>query len=67
MNKHENRKQNKAAFLTFSKLSTFWNHSISMDTKGPLNPAFEDNHYIHVIVDHFRNYIVIVPTPKNAY
>ena len=37
-----------------------------MDTKkGPLNPAFDRNHYIYVIVDQFSNYNVTVPISKN--
>ena len=63
--KYKSMKQNKAAILPFSKLSTFPNHSISMDTKGPINPASEGNHYFCVIFDLFSNYIVTVPTPKN--
>ena len=58
-------KENKAAILPSSKMSTFFNHSSSMDTKDPINLASAGNHYIYVIVDHFSNYNVTVPIPKN--
>ena len=44
---------------------TFSNHSISMHTECPINRASEGNHYIYVIVDHFKNYIITVPSPKD--
>ena len=65
--KYKIMEQNKIATLPFSKLSTFFNHSFSIDTKGPLNPASDGNHYFYVIVDHFSNYLVTVPTPKNIF
>ena len=68
MHMHKNLKQNKAAVLPFSKLSTFFNLWIlcnSMDTKGPINTAPERNLYIYEKVDLFSNYIVTVPTPKS--
>ena len=58
-------KTNKAAVLPIMKLSTFLNHSISIDTKGPLNPASDGSHYTNVFVDPFSNYVVTVPTPKS--
>ena len=64
MHKYKNMKQNKAAILPFSKLLNLPNHSTSMDTECPLNPASEGNHYICVIVDQFSKYIATVPTPK---
>ena len=42
MHKYETLKQNKAAFLPFSKLSNFFNLSMSMDKKGPLQMQFSD-------------------------
>ena len=57
-------KQNKAAMLTFSKMSTSFEHSLFMDIKGPWNPASEGAQYIYVFVDHFSNYIVTEPPPK---
>ena len=35
-----------------------------MDTKGPLGPSSDGSRFIYVIVNHFSNYIVTVPTPK---
>ena len=64
MHEYKNMTQNKAAILPLSELSTFFNQSISMTSKGPLNPAFETNHYFFVTVDHFGNYIVIILTLK---
>ena len=55
----------KAALLPFSKMAPYFNYIISMDTKGPINPASEGHHYIYVIVDHFSNYIATVPAQKN--
>ena len=63
---YQNLKQNKVSILPFPKLSTFYLHSFSMDTKGPLNIAFDGNHYIYSIVDLFSTYIVTEPTPKNT-
>ena len=62
---YQNRKQNKAAILPFSKLSNFFNISYSLESETPINPAFEQkNHYIYVFVDHFNIYIVTVPIAK---
>ena len=36
-----------------------------MDTKDPLDPVSKGNHYVHVIFDHFSNYVVTVPTQEN--
>ena len=64
VHKHKKMKHTKGAILQFSKLSTFHNHSISMDTKGPINPASEGRQNNYVIVDHFSNYIIIVLTTE---
>ena len=64
MNKHRKMKQNKAAVLPISNLSTRFNHSLSMDSKGQLNPATKGSHFFDVIVDHFGIYVVTVPTSK---
>ena len=65
MHKYKDLKQSKAAILPFSKLSTFFNQSISLDTEGLLSFVSDGNHHIYVIVDHFTYYIVTAPTPKN--
>ena len=65
MHKYKDLKQSKAAILPFSKLSTFFNQSISLDTEGLLSFVSEGNHHIYVIVDQFTYYIVTAPTPKN--
>ena len=35
-----------------------------MDTQSPLNPAFDENDYIYVVVDHSSNYMATVQPPK---
>ena len=68
MQKYKNKKENEAAILSFSKLSTSLNHSISLDTNGPRNPATGGYHYIIVIVDPFGKSIVTVAiTKRNAH
>ena len=57
--------QIKAVILRLSKLSTFLNHNISMDSEGPLNSASERNPHFYVIIDQLSNYIVTVPTPES--
>ena len=56
-------KQNKAAILLILEVSTFSNHSFSMDTKNPFNPASEEYHHIYILAAHFNHYIVPVPIP----
>ena len=46
-------------------MSTFSNYSISLDTKGPINPASDGNQKIRENVDPFSNYIVTVPGSKD--
>ena len=36
-----------------------------MDTKGPINTPSKQNSYIHVIVDAFSHFVVIVPVKQN--
>ena len=60
---YKNMKQNKAAIIPFSKLSTFLRYSVFFGYQGQLNPVSEDNHYIYAIADHFSKHIVTVPTP----
>ena len=57
-------KQTKAAILPFSKLPTFFNLTISIHTKDPLNPASEGNRHFYVFVDLFSKYVVAVPTSR---
>ena len=57
-------KQKEAATLPLPELSTFLNHSISMDTERRLNTVREGNHKDYETLDRFSNYIVTVPTPK---
>ena len=64
MHKYEKMKQNKTAILPLIRLSSVLNHSFSMDSKGPKNPASEGNVHVHKVVVQFSNYIVTVPTPK---
>ena len=50
--------------LTILKMVSVFNHSISMDSIGPVNPASDGNYYIYVIIDRVNNYFAIVPTFK---
>ena len=49
----------------FLEVSTYFNHRISMDTKGPISPSSDGNSYIYVIVDALTRYVVLHPSPKN--
>ena len=49
----------------FLEVSPYFNHRISMDTKGPISPPSDDNSYVYVIVDAFTHYVVFHPSPKN--
>ena len=42
---------------------TFFN-PIFLDTKGPINPGSDGNHFTDLFVDQFSNYIATVPAPK---
>ena len=48
-----------------SKFHHFFNHRISMDTKGPISPSSDGNSYVYVIVAAFSHYVVLHPSPKN--
>ena len=65
MHKYKKMNQNKAAIFPFSKLSIFFNHCFFTDNYRPLNPAAGGNFLIFVLDDHFTNYILSEPTPKN--
>ena len=49
----------------FLEVSPYFNHRISMDTKGPISPPSDGNSYIYVIADAFTHYVVLPPSPKN--
>ena len=49
----------------FLEVSAYFNHRISMDTKGPFSPSSHGNFYVYVIVDAFTHYVVLHPSPKN--
>ena len=49
----------------FLEVSSYFNHRISMDTKGPFSPSSDGNSYVYVIVDPFTHYVVFHPSPKN--
>ena len=48
----------------FLEVSPYFNHRISMDTKGPNSPSSDGNSYVYVIVDAFTDYVVLHPSPK---
>ena len=64
-NKHNNQKIQTATIQTFSENASFFNYRISMDTKGPINPPSKQNSHIHVIVDAFSHFLVIVSVEQN--
>ena len=47
------------------EVSPYFNHCISMDTKGPTSPPSDGNSYVYVIVDAFTHYVVLQTSPKN--
>ena len=47
------------------EVSPYFNHRISIDTKGPISPSSDGNSYINVTVDAFTHYVVLHPSPKN--
>ena len=49
---------------TFLEVSRYFNHRISMDTKNPISPFFDENSFVNVIVDAFTNYVVLQPLTK---
>ena len=49
----------------FLEVSPYFNHRISMDTKGPISPSSDGNSYVFVIVDAFSHDVVLHPSPKN--
>ena len=49
----------------FLEVSPYFNHGITMDTKGPISPPSDGNSYIYVIVEAFTHYVVLYPSPKN--
>ena len=49
----------------FSDQSPSFNYTVSMDTKGPINPPSHNKSYIHVIIDAFSHFVVTVPIRAN--
>ena len=50
----------------FLEVSPYFNHRISMDTKGPISLSSDGNCYVYVIVDVIiTHYVVLHPSPKN--
>ena len=49
----------------FLEVSPYFNHRISMDTKGSISPSSDGNSFVYVIVDAFTHYVVLHPSPKN--
>ena len=54
-------KINTAAIQLFSEHAS----SFHLDTKGPITPASQNKSYIHVIVDAFSHFVVLVPIKSN--
>ena len=49
----------------FLEVSPYFNHRISMDTKGQISPSSDRNSYVYVILDAFTHYVVLHPSHKN--
>ena len=49
----------------FFEVSPYFNHRISIDTKGRISPSSDGNSYIYFIVVAFTHYVVLHPSPKN--
>ena len=51
----------------FLEVSPYFNHRISMDTKGPISPSSDGNgnSYVYVIVDAFTHHVVLQPSTTN--
>ena len=49
----------------FLEASPYFNHRISMDTKGPNSPSLDGISYVYVILDAFTHYVVLHPSAKN--
>ena len=64
-NKHINQKIQTATIQRFSENASYFNYRISIDTKGPINPPYNRNSYIHVIRDAFSHFVVTVPVKQN--
>ena len=60
-NKHFDMKFQTAPTQSFSEHAPSFNYRISLDTKGPINPPSHNKSYIHVIIDAFSHFVVIVP------
>ena len=54
-----------APHQSFLEVSPYFNHRISMDTKGPILLSSDGNSYVYFIVDSFTQYVVLHPSPKN--
>ena len=62
---NKNLKQNQAAILPISNLSSFLTITLLWILRVQYNRPLKKNHDVYVIVDLFSNYIVPVPTPKD--
>ena len=50
---------------TIFEFSPYFNHRVSMDTKGPISPSSDGNSCVYVIVEAFTHFVVLYPSPKN--
>ena len=48
----------------FFEVSPYFNHRISIDTKGPISPSSDGNAYVYVIVNAFTHFVELHPSPK---
>ena len=48
----------------FLEVSPYFNHRISLDTKGPISPSSDGNSYVYIFVDAFTHYVVLHSSPK---
>ena len=46
------------------EVSLYFNQRISMDTKGPISATSDGNSSVYVVIDAFRDYVVLHPSPQ---
>ena len=49
----------------FFAISSYFNHRISLDNRGPISPSSDGNSYFFILVDAFKYYVVFLPSPIN--
>ena len=59
---------NKAHTEQLATMKTYFNEMITIDTNGPINPPYEGNQFIFVVVHTFSHFVTLMCAPeKNAH